>query len=302
MRGILCLVASDVRYGMGDAVRGRLALFAVASTVVLFLSYALANVMIPELEGVTLGESLLFVWRGTRPYVAQSALPFKVPTQWLAVIACATYVCADYPVRDLSGFGAQVVVACGNRWKWWLARCCWVVACALTCFLITVAVGLALTVVSGGEVSLSVRPEVVDVLGVGSHDLLLAAAGGLTTDGDYSLGVGTQPQIPVIGAVLAIPALLAASMMLEFVVALFAGPVAGFAVGVAVPFASTLIPAGWLPGAYLMMGRTSALMRGGTSPAIAAVVAGAWIASLAIAGGIAFRRMDILGRREGDAL
>ena len=171
MRPLAKLLASDLRYGLGSAVLGRVALVAAVSLLVFFLSYTALLVKAPELQGrLTLGEGLLCMWRGMAPYSPQSGRPFTFPMAWLALALSSLYVVADYPFRDLGGMGAHLIVACRSRWAWWLAKCGWVVAVALACWLATLALGAVVALASGGGLDLGVRPGVAAVLNAGRNE------------------------------------------------------------------------------------------------------------------------------------
>lgn len=301
MRGTLRLIASDIRYGLGHAVVGRMGILLATSVIILFLSYAVLRIFTSEFVDVSIGESLLCLWRGTRPYVAGSGLPFNMPLKWLALVMCCLYVGADYPTRDLSGFGSHIIVASGSRLSWWLSRCAWVVSCSLACFIISSLPAVLLTLTSGGTFDLAVRPEVVKSLGVGSSDILE----GMTGE-DYLLPLSQQPWISIALPLASIPALLASAMLVQTCLSLWTGPVVSMAICTSLLFITTLtgpwtalgFSGGPTPLAFLMAGRTGALMRGGTDPGMGLLVAGVIALAAVAIGAIAFCHKDIIGRKE----
>ncbi len=298
MRALARLFASDIRYGLLSAVAGRLALVALVSLFVFFLSYTALLVNVPELEGrLTFGEGLLCMFRGMMPYSPASGRPFQFPMAWFALFVSALYVTADYPFRDLGGMGSHMIVACGSRWAWWLAKCGWVVACALACLAIPAVICAVATLASGGDWSVAVRPDIAASLRAGD----VASQDGGAAFGEVGADVASQATVGIAPAVAALAVSLAAIAIAQLVVSLLVNPVIGLAVSVSVLLLSAFFRYWWLPGNYLMLARTNALMRGGFDPMAGMVLSALLIAALVIVGGLAFSRMDILGRERDDS-
>lgn len=289
------LLARDLRHGFGSAL-GRLVLVVCAAGLALFLAHVAVAAKVPELAGaLTFGERLLCVWRGMLPYVPSDGTPFPFPMAWFALLVCCLYATLDYPARDLQGMGVSVIVACRSRWAWWVSKCTWVIAASVSCWLIVALLALALTWASGGDMTLGVRPVIVWALNAGRSEAVSAAVRLLSSAGAVGAAAGVSA-IPIADALVASAASLAAVMLLQGAVSLVTNPVVGMAAGVSVLFASAYFRAWWLPGEYLMLARTEALMRGGFQPLVGMLIAFGMSVVVVLTGGLVFARRDIVAK------
>ena len=295
MRALARLFASDVRYGLLCEALPRLAVVAAVSGLVFFLSYTTVLIQVPGLGGrLTFGEGVLCMFRGMLPYVPESGKPFQFPMAWLALLVSMAYVAADYPLRDLGGMGARMIVASGSRWAWWLSKCAWAIVCAFVCCAIPLAMCALATLVTGGDWSVAIRPGVATVLRSGEASTLAAGAGVDTSQ--LVLDVEGQALVGIGAAVAVLPLSLAAILLVQMLASLLVHPVVGLMTSVAVLFFSAYFRFRWLPGEYLMLARTDALMRGGMHPWQGALLGLGIIVAAVLAGGLLFARRDILGR------
>lgn len=297
MRAFARLLASDLRYGLA-AIAQRLLLTGLMAALGLFLSYVVIAARFPEGAQLSLGESMVCIWRGMLPYVPNQGEPFKFPIAWFALLVAAAFTAADYPFRDLGGMGARIIVACHSRWAWWLAKCCWVVAVAAAIWLATLAVAAIATLFAGGTWELSVRPGVAAALSSGRNEEISAALGMLSS-GQAAQAAATQP-IGIGPALFVIAIVLAAILLMQTTVSLLVHPIVGMAANIAVLFFSAYFRFWLLPGEYLMMARTDVLMRAGMHPATGVAIACALTAASIVIGGFMFNRKDILGRESED--
>lgn len=297
MKAFARLLASDLRYGFATIVP-RLLLTGLMAALGLFLAYVVIAVRFPEGTQLSLGESMLCIWRGMLPYVPNQGEPFKFPMAWFALLVAAAFAAADYPFRDLEGMGARTIIACHSRWAWWLAKCCWVVAVAAAVWLATLAVAAIVTLLAGGAWELSVRPGVAAALSSGRNEEISAALGMLSS-GQAAQAAEAQP-IGIGPALFVIAIALAAILLMQTTVSLLVHPIVGMATNIAVLFFSAYFRFWLLPGEYLMMARTDVLMRAGMHPAAGAGIACALAAASIVIGGFMFNRKDILGRKGED--
>lgn len=293
------LLGSDIRYGLGVAVVGRIVLVAAVSALVLFLSYTVVLIKLPELHGrLTFGETMLCMFRGMMPYSPQSGRPFLLPMGWLSLLITMLYVTSDYPFRDLGGMGAHAIVACRSRWTWWLSKCSWAIACVFVCFAIAVAFCAAMVIVGGGDWSLGVRSEVAGALNAG--DAVAAIDGSASVSDESVSKAGLQDGADLGLALTAFVLAFVALSLVQLVAGLFVHPVIGLALSISILLFSAFFKRWYLLGNYLMLARTRELMRGGLDPLVGCALALSVCVGATVIGGLAFGHKDILGRR-GDA-
>lgn len=278
----------------------RLTLVACMAAMAFVLSYAVVVIKAPATKGaLTLGESLLCMWRGMLPFVADHGEQFQFPMAWFALLAAMAYAVLDYPVRDLACMGTRLIVAGQSRWSWWWAMAAWLVAMAGLCWLITVSVAIAATAFTGGAWTWKVRPVVALVLSAGRNNATYEA--NQLFDGSTGTFASTgEPMFDIVPFMLAALVALAALFVLQMVVSFALHPVVGLAGTMAVLFFSAYFTQRWLLGNYLMAARTQEFMRAGMDPAQGALLAVGIAVVALLVGGWAFCRRDIVGR-EGSA-
>ena len=298
MRTLPRLIVSDMRYGFA-AVGPRLLFAFLVVVLAFFLSYAVLFMKFPEAAcELSMGEGMLCLWRGMLPYVPGQGEPFQFPMAWFALLVTSAYVVADYPFRDLGGMGSRLIVACRGRWSWWLAKCAWVCAVALACWLMTAAVAAVVAAITGGTFSLTVRPGVACVLEAGRNAELSAASELLSAGGGIS--AAEAPGIDLGFALLVSGLMLVAILLIQTTISLLTHPVVGMLSSISILFFSAYFRFWMLPGEYLMMARTEALMRAGMQPWMGLVLAAVLIVVAVLVGGIVFNRKDIFGRESDD--
>lgn len=73
--------------------------------------------------GLNLGERLEIMFVGNYPQL--EADNGGIPIYWMIVhIGCLLFS-VEYPIRDLSLYGRQILVRSQNKYKWWLSKCVW---------------------------------------------------------------------------------------------------------------------------------------------------------------------------------
>lgn len=75
--------------------------------------------------GASMADYFLFLFRGVEKYVPTPESIFNIPILWLAPHLYLGYLVGYYPLRDLSGFGQQILLRAQNRSAWWLSKCLW---------------------------------------------------------------------------------------------------------------------------------------------------------------------------------
>lgn len=74
---------------------------------------------------VTLGDYLLYCFSGKRPYNPAEQV-FLVPIAWLMIFVCSMLVTLNYSLQNLTGHGVQVMIRTQKRYRWWLAKCVYI--------------------------------------------------------------------------------------------------------------------------------------------------------------------------------
>ncbi len=112
----------------------------------------------------TLGDMLLYAFRGQEPVVGSGLQDLQLPLSWLLITGGILLLNLDYMLYDLTNAGQQVILRSGSRTGWFLGKCLWNLLSVALCFAaiaLTAAVG---TLYFGGKLSLQNTPALSDEL------------------------------------------------------------------------------------------------------------------------------------------
>lgn len=254
---------------------------AVACGAVLGLAAAGALLLQVRAQGadvaLTTADFLLAVFGGAPHFGEVCEQLAHFPLAWVAACVLIPYLTLGYPLREMRGYGVQVMVATGSRWAWWLAACAWAAMTAL--------LALLTVVVTCGIVSA--------LWGVCSWE---PTAAGFELLGLEASRCGPMPSV---GAFLgSIVVALVGLALGQLALSVGFSPAAGFLALVAVVISAVLLPDFANPLAGLMGFRSEALALYGADPRALACAGLATAFLSAALGGVAVSRMDLIDREE----
>lgn len=245
MNALGCFYLYDLRHGFTE-IKWRLALLCIVCFAVLLLGDLQYSAAVPGYFP-SFGDYLFILLAGKEPYVIESNSPFTLPMAWLVCMAVIAYVPLAYPTDDLAGIGTRLIAVNGSRMYWLLAKQLWVLTVACAIWAIQLAACALFTALHRADWSLQPYAEIasaINVWGIGSH----------STSG------------PLLGFVLAVPALLCAILTIQHVIALLANPIVGFGFTVTHLLAATFFMTPFLPGNHLMAARQMVVLANGMRP------------------------------------
>lgn len=230
-----------------------------------------------ELDARTLGDYLVSTFVGMKEYAFDPNDPFQFPAAWMLLLLLIAYGTLNYPYRDMLGFGRQAMLYSGDRWRWWVAKCLWVVASVFLFYLIGFVVVVLWTACLGGNMTLGVSRDLPSLLLFNSHAL---------------------PPYPwsVAGFLALLPLATAALCMIQLVISLVLKPIISFLCTVVILFFSAFYLTPWLLGNYLMAARSSAFLTHGMNPELGAVFSLVLVADMVVAGAIIVNRIDLFAK------
>lgn len=118
-----------------------------------------------ELTGITPSflEYCLYLFKGMEPYDPESNEPFRVPYIWLFFHLYMAYLIGNYPQRDLSGVGAQILMRLQSRKIWWVSKCLWNLTSVLIYYFLIFSVVFLFSLCSG-SLSVTTNAEIQNML------------------------------------------------------------------------------------------------------------------------------------------
>ena len=74
--------------------------------------------------GCTWADFMLYCFKGVAPITLSDTMQsFYLPILWLLCVGALLFLCLDYPLRDLTTAGQQVLFRSGSRAQWYLSKC-----------------------------------------------------------------------------------------------------------------------------------------------------------------------------------
>lgn len=226
----------------------------------------------------TLGDFIAYAFNFAAPINFQDILngrPLSITFPWLLAFAALFAMTLDYPRHDLRGPGYHTLVATGNRWPWWIAKCLWVclvIAAFWTCFLLGVAVP---AIYCGADPSLLLTQDGVQLL--------------TTQLSPYQIEMTIVPLL-----LLTIP-ICSSFGLIQLLISIHIDRIAAYTFCLSVVFASALFSHPLLLGNFLISGRSVGAFFGGFPLNEGLALSIGISSAVVLVGGALFSRKTIFG-------
>lgn len=222
---------------------------------------------------------MLYIFRGKEPVpLSEIAERVEIPILWLLIMVGCLVINLDYPLKDISNEGLQILIRSKSRLNWFLSKCAWNI-CSSFLYLAFIMLSAACFVfITGNKLSLDITPEI--------SNLIFDA---VAWDGVF-LTTSQAVQIAIYLPFLTIAAINMLQMSLCFVVK----PIVSFLISVTIILLSTYLSFGAIIGNGAMAIRSIYISADGISTLTSALVAFVVIFLSILLGGIAFRYYNIL--------
>lgn len=231
-------------------------------------------------ERITVGDCLLYLTFGSPAIELGLGTVSMAPVDWLVWIATMLFAASRDGIDEGRGIGSSLLVACGSRLRWWLVRCvASIVGVTILC-LIVWASSCAVGMLCGATAD----------LGVSEGACSLA---GFSPDNIDPLG---RNEFAVF--MLSVLVMLAALSILRLALSELGMRALSVVIVLAVVCLAVWIPSDLLPGAYLMLSRSSCAVMGGVQPYAGLCYAGIVGAISMGIGAASFAQRDIVGGGE----
>lgn len=225
----------------------------------------------------TFADACIYLFEGMDIYTPTSETRFEIPVFFLVNNIYLLFMTAYYPIKDLSGAGKLFLLKSRRRSTAWASKCVWLLLSTALIYLLEYGIIFLLT---AGPNALTPTPELQQLLH--RYDPVIWQGG------TWAIFIFLLPFLTTLTL-----------GMVQLVISLLWVPLAGFVVGVVILVASAYYFSPLLIGNYAMLLRSSLLIENGIRYPAAIAVEIAIIAVLALAGGLYFKRYDILEHRKG---
>ena len=97
----------------------------------------------------TIADTLIYIFRGMRPYNPKIELQFEIPIAWLMIQLYIAFVIGNYAIQDMSGYGQQFLIRATTKKQWFIGKCFYCVTNVLLYYLLVYFVVIAYSLVMG---------------------------------------------------------------------------------------------------------------------------------------------------------
>ena len=213
----------------------------------------------------TLGDMLLYFFRGKEIYNPINGAEFMIPTEYMMLQLYLSYMIGDYILKDLLGVGKNILVRTQKRVFWWLSKCVWCVITVIGFYAAVYLSAVLICMITGGSLTTALTPVDLQVL---RH---------------------TVCWLPLVTSV--------GMALFQMMLALVISPVIAYIVNVALLTAAAYYTVPFLQGNSFMMLRNACCVDGGVNTGLSIGISVAVAVISIIIGKIYFDRMDILKKR-----
>lgn len=105
----------------------------------------------------SIGDLLMYWFKGMKEYNTNENIPFDMPAQYIVLGIFLAFLIGDYPVKDLNGFGKDILVRTKKRDYWWNSKCIWNFLTVLIFYSILFGIMLVICLLYG---NLSLSPNI----------------------------------------------------------------------------------------------------------------------------------------------
>ena len=230
----------------------------------------------------TLGDMLLYFFRGKEIYNPINGAEFMIPTEYMMLQLYLSYMIGDYILKDLLGVGKNILVRTQKRVFWWLSKCVWCVITVIGFYAAVYLSAVLICMITGGSLTTALTPEIVQtVCGIP------AAVNDVPVD--LQVLRHTVCWLPLVTSV--------GMALFQMMLALVISPVIAYIVNVALLTAAAYYTVPFLQGNSFKMFRNACCVDEGVNTGLSIGISVAVAVISIIIGKIYFDRMDILKKR-----
>lgn len=227
---------------------------------------------------MSITDVLLSIFKGMEEYNPNSKMQFEMPMSYILLNVFLAFIIGNYPMKDLLGFGKNVLVRSKDRASWWMSKCIWNIA-AVTSFYGILLIVILIT--CGIKGNFSVEPTVSICTKITGINITQE-----TQYVDIGLLLLTVYVLPILTSL--------ALSMFQMAMAFITSPVISYMIIIAILVGAAFYNNQFLPGNYFMMLRNQTLLENGFHTYIAVIFDSFLFIVSAIAGYLYFRKCDIL--------
>lgn len=93
-----------------------------------------------HIDTYTCGDMVMWMFDGVKKFDAGAKNNVDISSVYILPNVFIAYIVGNYVIKDLYGYGKDILIRTGNRIKWWLSKCIWCVLTSCMCYAVLYAV------------------------------------------------------------------------------------------------------------------------------------------------------------------
>ena len=87
-----------------------------------------------HIDTYTCGDMVMWMLDGVKKFDAGAKNNVDISSVYILPNVFIAYIIGNYVIKDLYGYGKDILIRTGNRIKWWLSKCVWCVLTSCLCY------------------------------------------------------------------------------------------------------------------------------------------------------------------------
>lgn len=93
-----------------------------------------------HIDTYTCGDMVMWMFDGVKKFDTGAKNNVDISSVYILPNVFIAYIIGNYVIKDLYGYGKDILIRTGNRIKWWLSKCIWCVLASCMCYAVLYAV------------------------------------------------------------------------------------------------------------------------------------------------------------------
>ena len=103
-----------------------------------------------HIDTYTCGDMVMWMFDGVKKFDAGAKNNVDISSVYILPNIFIAYIIGNYVIKDLYGYGKDILIRTGSRIKWWLSKCIWCVLISCICYAMLYVIIIIAGICTGG--------------------------------------------------------------------------------------------------------------------------------------------------------
>lgn len=257
--------------------------FVVFIDFILRIRHGIQNETIVNVKS-SIADGLIYLFKGVREFQSGTNIQFDLPTAYILLNVLLAFIIGNYAVKDLYGYGKDILIRCRNKKHWWISKCVWNI-CSVTLFYVVIWIVLLIVNIVAGKISLQPTEQICyGIIGLPQS---------MESEMTINSGIQQLQKLFVIAVVLPLLTSMAISAI-QMTLAFVLSPIVSYICVIAFLIAGAFFNHPFLLGNYFMLLRSDLIISEGYNVVVAVFIDVVFVCLSFVGGYLFFKKTDLL--------